>query len=56
MIQSRAQFGHLGVAVLVLPATFISYAGYKVANGPLPAQALANVTHVGTNNVAAGTR
>jgi nucleobase:cation symporter-1, NCS1 family len=48
MIQSRAQFGYLGVAVLVLPATFISYAGYNVANGLLPAQALENVTHVST--------
>jgi purine-cytosine permease-like protein len=49
MIQSRAQFGYLGVAILVLPATFILYAGYNVANGLLPAQALGNVTHVSTN-------
>jgi nucleobase:cation symporter-1, NCS1 family len=48
MIQSRAQFGYLGVAILVLPATFIAYAGYNVANGLLPAQALASVTHVDT--------
>jgi NCS1 nucleoside transporter family len=49
MIQSRAQFGYLGVALLVLPASFIMYAGYNVFNGLLPAQALANVTHASTN-------
>jgi purine-cytosine permease-like protein len=49
MIQSRAQFGYLGVAILVLPATFILYAGYNVANGLLPAQALGNVTHISTD-------
>ncbi|HWE14137.1 MAG TPA: cytosine permease [Solirubrobacteraceae bacterium] len=48
MIQSRAQFGYLGVAVLVLPAAFIMYAGYNVFNGLLAAQALQNVTKVGT--------
>jgi purine-cytosine permease-like protein len=48
MIQSRAQFGYLGVALLVLPASFIMYAGYNVFNGLLPAQALSNVTHVNT--------
>jgi nucleobase:cation symporter-1, NCS1 family len=48
MIQSRAQFGYLGVALLVLPASFIMYAGYNVFNGLLPAQALSNVTHGNT--------
>jgi nucleobase:cation symporter-1, NCS1 family len=48
MIQSRAQFGYLGVALLVLPASFIMYAGYNVFNGLLPAQALSNVTHANT--------
>jgi nucleobase:cation symporter-1, NCS1 family len=48
MIQSRAQFGYLGVALLVLPASYIMYAGYNVFNGLLPAQALSNVTHVNT--------
>jgi purine-cytosine permease-like protein len=48
MIQSRAQFGYLGVALLVLPASFIMYAGYNVFNGLLPAQALSNVTGVNT--------
>src|SRR5712691_5414813 len=50
MIQSRAQFGYLGVAIMVLPAAFILYAGYNVFNGLLPAQALDNVTghHVDT--------
>jgi purine-cytosine permease-like protein len=48
MIQSRAQFGYLGVALLVLPASYIMYAGYNVFNGLLPAEALSNVTHVST--------
>ncbi len=50
MIQSRAQFGYVGVAVMVLPAAWILYTGYNVYNGLLPAQALDNVTghHVDT--------
>jgi purine-cytosine permease-like protein len=48
MVQSRAQFGYLGVSVLVLPACFVMYAGYNVFNGLLAAQSLQSVTHVGT--------
>jgi purine-cytosine permease-like protein len=48
MVQSRAQFGYLGVALLVLPACFLMYAGYNVFNGLLAAQSLQNVTKVGT--------
>jgi NCS1 family nucleobase:cation symporter-1 len=50
MIQSRPQFGYLGVAVMVLPAAWILYSGYNIYNGLLPAQALDNVTghHVDT--------
>ena len=50
MIQSRPQFGYLGVAIMVLPAAFILYSGYNIYNGLLPAQALDNVTghHVDT--------
>jgi nucleobase:cation symporter-1, NCS1 family len=43
MIQSRAQFGYLGVAVFVLPAIIFNYAGYNVFNGLLAAQAVNNV-------------
>ncbi|HWF35512.1 MAG TPA: cytosine permease [Solirubrobacteraceae bacterium] len=48
MIQSRAQFGYLGVALLVLPAAFVMYAGYNVFNGLLAAQALHTVVKGGT--------
>jgi nucleobase:cation symporter-1, NCS1 family len=43
MIQSRAQFGYLGVAVLVLPFMVFNYAGYNVFNGLLAAGAMDNV-------------
>jgi nucleobase:cation symporter-1, NCS1 family len=43
MIQSRAQFGYLGVTVLVLPFMVFNYAGYNVFNGLLAAGALENV-------------
>jgi len=48
MVQSRAQFGYLGVAIFVLPACFLMYAGYNVFNGLLAAQSLQSVIHVGT--------
>jgi NCS1 family nucleobase:cation symporter-1 len=48
MVQSRAQFGYLGVALLVLPACFLMYAGYNVFNGLLAAQSLQNVTKIST--------
>jgi nucleobase:cation symporter-1, NCS1 family len=51
MIQSRAQFGYLGVAVMVLPAAFIMYAGYNVFNGLLAAQSIANVTKINTTTL-----
>ena len=44
MIQSRAQFGYLGVTILVLPFMVFNYAGYNVFNGLLAAQAMDNVT------------
>jgi NCS1 family nucleobase:cation symporter-1 len=44
MIQSRAQFGYLGVTVLVLPFMVFNYAGYNVFNGLLAAGAMDNVT------------
>lgn len=43
MIQSRAQFGYLGVTVLVLPFMVFNYAGYNVFNGLLAAGAMENV-------------
>ena len=43
MIQSRAQFGYIGVAVLVLPFMVFNYAGYNVFNGLLAAGAMENV-------------
>jgi purine-cytosine permease-like protein len=43
MIQSRAQFGYLGVAILVLPFMVFNYAGYNVFNGLLAAGAMENV-------------
>jgi nucleobase:cation symporter-1, NCS1 family len=49
MIQSRAQFGYLGVAVFVLPAIVFNYAGYNVFNGLLGAQALDNVFGLDVN-------
>ena len=50
MIQSRAQFGYLGVAIMVLPAAFVLYSGYNIYNGLLPAQALDSGTghHIDT--------
>lgn len=47
MIQSRAQFGYIGVAVLVLPFMVFNYAGYNVFNTLLAAQAMDNVVHGG---------
>jgi NCS1 family nucleobase:cation symporter-1 len=49
MIQSRAQFGYLGVAVVVLPAMVFNYAGYNVFNSLLGAQAIDNVVGGGVN-------
>jgi nucleobase:cation symporter-1, NCS1 family len=43
MIQSRAQFGYLGVTVLVLPFMVFNYAGYNVFNSLLAAEAVQNV-------------
>ena len=43
MIQSRAQFGYIGVAVLVLPFMVFNYAGYNVFNSLLAAGAMENV-------------
>jgi len=43
MIQSRAQFGYVGVAVLVLPFMVFNYAGYNVFNSLLAAGAMENV-------------
>jgi purine-cytosine permease-like protein len=48
MIQSRAQFGYIGVAVLVLPFMVFNYAGYNVFNTLLAAQAMDNVINDGT--------
>ena len=47
MIQSRAQFGYIGVAVLVLPFMVFNYAGYNVFNTLLAAQSMDNVVHGG---------
>jgi purine-cytosine permease-like protein len=49
MIQSRAQFGYLGVAIFVLPAIVFNYAGYNVFNGLLAAQAIDNVSGLDIN-------
>jgi purine-cytosine permease-like protein len=51
MIQSRAQFGYLGVAIVVLPAMVFNYAGYNVFNGLLAAQSMNNVIHPISTNV-----
>ena len=51
MIQSRAQFGYIGVAVFVLPAMVFNYAGYNVFNGLLAAQSLDNVAGLNASAV-----
>jgi nucleobase:cation symporter-1, NCS1 family len=49
LIQSRAQFGYLGVALVVCPFMVFNYAGYNIFNGLLAANSMDNVVKLPVN-------